>query len=1240
MGGTARRIAGVAASFVAAAGLAACLHAPRPEEPAAEAAPAAEGVAAVPAIMKQTEEQALAKSRGCLVCHQGIEKDHASRLVHIGCTDCHGGDADAADKLKAHVLSGRRGTDDRSAVPPAEVDGWHRESPEYVKFVNPGDLRIASETCGVCHPVHSRNTGHSMMAHGGFLWGAVLYNNGSFPFKRVHFGEAYDRDGKPVRLQTVPAPTEEETAKKGVLAYLDPLPRFSVGQMGNILRTFERGGKKPLELGNPDPDEDPGLPARRLSDRGLGTKLRTDPVFLGIQKTRLLDPLLWQPGTNDHPGDFRHSGCSACHMVYANDRDPSHSGPWAQFGNRGRSASGDPTIPKEESGHPIRHQLTRSIPSSQCMVCHMHPGTSMVASYFGNLWYDNETDGAQLYRQDGKEPTAKEIAEIRAHNPEGAALRGKWGDREFLAESSSLNPELKNVQLEDYHGHGWLFRKVWKKDRKGNLLDADGNLVSFDDPKKWEKAVHLKDIHLEKGMHCVDCHFTQDNHGDGKLYGEPRNAVEIACEDCHGSVSATANLVTSGPAGGRDLTESQTPFGKRFFKRDGILYQRSQVTKDQVWAVPQVADSIDPSKQGKNYEVPGQAPHPVYNEKARFAKTIQRDGATWGSVPGDRANLAHRAEKMNCASCHTSWTTACFGCHLPMEANAKMENRHFEGDVSRNWTSYNFQVLRDDAYMLGVDGDVTGNKVSPVRSACAIVVGSENQNREKLYSQQQTVSAEGFSGHAFSTYVPHTVRGRETKTCADCHISEKNDNNAVMAQLLLHGTNFVNFMGRWVWVACGDDGFYGVAVTEQSEPQAVLGSTLHRDAFPTQFKTFVEKDGRILKNAHHHHGHGTGSLQARGEYLYCADEHEGLRIYDIQAIDNKGFGERITSAPVSPLGQKFVVRSPKARALASPSTLAVDPTRPRRPENREQAPHALYAFLYVADEVEGLIMVGAATLLDGNPMNNFLQKDVAFNPDGLLTGARSITVAGNHAYVGCDAGLVILDLGKITLEDPVPTVAKVIGADQVKGVTSVQVQFRYAFVTDSEGLKVVDVTDPSKAVLVPGASLALGPCNDVYVARTYAYVSAGEKGIAIVDVENPERPKVDQVFTADGAMDDVRMVRIAMTNASLFAYVADGKNGLRVVQLTSPEAVPQFAGFSPRPAPVLIATFKTPKPALAISEALDRDRAVDEGGNQVAVFGRVGARPLNLSEQQGFYLRDGKVYRVPDRPRTKATDGK
>ena len=100
---------------------------------------------------------------------------------------------------------------------------------------------------------------------------------------------------------------------------------------------------------------------------------------------------------------------------------------------------------------------------------------------------------------------------------------------------------------------------------------------------------------------------------------------------------------------------------------------------------------------------------------------------------------------------------------------------------------------------------------------------------------------------------------------------------------------------------------------------------------------------------------------------------------------------------------------------------------------------------------------------------------------------------------------------------------------------------------------------------------------------------------------------------------------------SLFAYLADGENWLKVVQLTDPERVPQFYGFSPEVKPLVIAKRATEGPAIAISKPLDRDRAVDESGNQVSIFGRIGSRPFTLEEMRRFFLRsDGAVYTVKE----------
>jgi hypothetical protein len=53
---------------------------------------------------------------------------------------------------------------------------------------------------------------------------------------------------------------------------------------------------------------------------------------------------------------------------------------------------------------------------------------------------------------------------------------------------------------------------------------------------------------------------------------------------------------------------------------------------------------------------------------------------------------------------------------------------------------------------------------------------------------------------------------------------------------------------------------------------------------------------------------------------------------------------------------------------------------------------------------------------------------------------------------------------------------------------------------------------------------------------------------------------------------------------------------------------------------MLIAKYKTHGRALAVSRGVDRDRAVDEGGHQLSVFGRRGSRPLYLEEMQRMFL--------------------
>jgi hypothetical protein len=1180
--------------------------------------PAAGSSLPEPNLIDQSRAAADRKSHGCLECHAGSESMHASPNVVLGCTDCHGGNASPGLLQKqAHVAPRNPVFWESSAHPNDSSVLLNHESAEFIQFVNPGDLRVAEKTCGPCHEAIVKDVSHSMMRHGAMLWGAALYNNGAYPAKNYRFGQAYGLDGVPLRLDSPIPVTPEMTEQHGILPFIDPLPRFDLSQPSNILRIFERGGEKPLSLGNPDPFEEPGKPARRLSDRSMGTLSRTDPVFLNLQKTRLNDPLLDFMGSNNHPGDYRGSGCTACHVVYANDRSPTHSGWYSKYGNQGLSFTADKAIRKDERGHPIIHQFTRAIPTSQCMTCHMHQGNLFVNPYLGYTWWDEETDGEFMYPAKQKNPTPEEMVNAVRENPEAAAARGLWGNLDFLEKVAELNPKLKQTQFADYHGHGWVFRAVFKHDRAGNLRDREDNIISQDDPLKFAKAVHLQDEHLAHGMQCADCHFDADAHGNGLLYGESRAATVIECIDCHGTIQNRPTLVTTGNGGKIDLRADNTSWGPRFFWQGKKLFQRSTMAPDLIWEIPQTIDTIDPTSSH-------------YNAKSAYAKTLMRDGKNWGAVPkiGCQRLLAHDNSNISCQICHSSWATSCFGCHLPMRANQKVPLNKYEGVTTRNFTSYNPQVVRDDVFQLGVDATYKNHRLAVLRSSSAVIVSSQNANREWVYSQQQTISADGFSGQAYNPHLPHTTSGvGTTKECEDCHVSKANDNNAWLASLLGFGTGTVNFFGRYAYVGEGKGGLDAVVWTEQDEPQAAFGSHLQKLAYPDNYQKHVGENHGELKEAYHKEASEILDLQLRGEYLYTANGADGFRVFDVANIDQKGFSERISTAPVSPLGQRTYVHTKYATSVTLPSTLGIDPLRLHQPENEEQPVSPIYAWVFITDREEGLVMTTVGTLLDGDPDNNFFdhEKTIRFNPGGKLTGAMHSFMAGTNLYVVGQNGLFVVGLRNDALAAPMLAGELTAGLNSPRAVG---VQFRYAFVTDADGFKVLNITEPARPRLIPGAFVPLKNARRFYLARTRAYVADGADGLAFVDITNPEKPRLERLYTANGQLNDTRAVQVGSISASEFALVADGKNGLRVIQLISPENVPGHMGFSPAPNPKLIATFPTSSPALAVSRGLDRDRVVDESGNQTVVFGRRGSRPFHLDEMEKFYERDGQLYTV------------
>src|SRR5690348_9423368 len=206
-----------------------------------------------------TQDNSERSSVGCVSCHTTTDEPtmHPTKTVHLGCTDCHGGNAAvsvpagatpnsveyARAKEKAHVQPRNSIFKSRSALPEETYAKWLSESYEYVKFRNPGDLRVAPDTCGAagCHSKEVRASSTSTMKRTGRFRGAARYINDGYPAKDTHFGESYNRDGHAQAIKSFPVPTAEETRAKGILPELFPLSRWEISQPGNILRVFERG---------------------------------------------------------------------------------------------------------------------------------------------------------------------------------------------------------------------------------------------------------------------------------------------------------------------------------------------------------------------------------------------------------------------------------------------------------------------------------------------------------------------------------------------------------------------------------------------------------------------------------------------------------------------------------------------------------------------------------------------------------------------------------------------------------------------------------------------------------------------------------------------------------------------------------------------------------------------------------------------------------------------------------------
>lgn len=158
---------------------------------------------------------------------------------------------------------------------------------------------------------------------------------------------------------------------------------------------------------------------------------------------------------------------------------------------------------------------------------------------------------------------------------------------------------------------------------------------------------------------------------------------------------------------------------------------------------------------------------------------------------------------------------------------------------------------------------------------------------------------------------------------------------------------------------------------------------------------------------------------------------------------------------------------------------------------------------------------------------------------GVATHANRVTATADHAFLtGYRDGVQVIDVSDPQSPERV--------SEHLRGDRGVAIGERFAYVANcniDESLDVVDLADPTEPTTVGIAELP-ERAMDVTVVGDCAYVAIHTAGVAVVDVSDPNMPRVRGVCETEMA------TQIAV--AYPYAYVADWEDRLVVVDVSEP----------------------------------------------------------------------------------------
>ena len=239
------------------------------------------------------------------------------------------------------------------------------------------------------------------------------------------------------------------------------------------------------------------------------------------------------------------------------------------------------------------------------------------------------------------------------------------------------------------------------------------------------------DVHHKKGLLCIDCHTSHEVMGDGKKYTHEEQAVKIQCSDCH-----FKNAPLTMPYDSLD-TESL----KVYLHRDYTHADKSMIAvrKSGHPLVNTFIDSVG------NAFLIGKGDGKIHTLNKQSA-ICSRDNAH---------------QSMSCATCHSSWTSKCIGCHNQFDENEPrafdlLDKKYGKGQ----WKEF-VSEFGHSKPALGVRENSEGKHIEPAVPGMILTIDKGS------YSGKQI--GEDVSFHRlYAPNSPHTTISN-ARDCKSCH---------------------------------------------------------------------------------------------------------------------------------------------------------------------------------------------------------------------------------------------------------------------------------------------------------------------------------------------------------------------------------------------------------------------------------------------------------------------------------------